>query len=112
MFTNPEWVSFHVDFEGQLTAYNHHPKGHKQQLEVIQFTGLHDVNGVEIYKGDIVSVPGVGNVEVKICPHYGVVYCFPVSKGNYEIPYVDCVAENDFPTIIGNIYQNPELLKE
>ena len=74
----------------------------------VQFTGLLDANGVEVYEGDIVSVPGLGNCEVRISPYFGVVYA---GSDGYEAPHSDCAAENDFPTIIGNIYQNPELLK-
>ncbi len=75
---------------------------------VMQFTGLTDINGVEIYEGDIVLVPGEGNCEVKISAYYGVVYS---DIFGYERPHADCAAELDYPTIIGNIYQNPELLK-
>ena len=27
-----------------------------------------------------------------------------------EVPYIDCAAEGDFPTLIGNIHENPELI--
>ena len=77
-------------------------------LLIMQFTGLTDIYGAEIYEGDIVSVPGTGNCEVKISCYYGVVY---IDSDGYDFPHADCVSEQDYPTIIGNIHQNPELLK-
>lgn len=77
-------------------------------LVVMQFTGLTDINGFEIYEGDIVSVDGSGACEVKICSYWGVVY---VDSDGYDRQHADCVSEQDYPTIIGNIHQNPELLK-
>lgn len=108
MHTSPKWVEFKFDGEGKLKAVNYHLNGSEQILPVMQFTGLHDVNGVEICEGDIVTVPGIGNAVISICPLYGVCY---VKNGN-EIPYIDCAAELDYPTIISNIHQKPELLKE
>ena len=102
MFTNPEWVSFRVDFSGELKASNYHPNGDEQRLAVMQFTGLLDVNGVEIYEGDILECEEHFYYEIswhnKHC-------CWWVSDvgGLDELP--------PSAKVIGNIYQNPELLK-
>ena len=85
---------------------------YSKTASIMQFTGLHDVNGVEIYEGDIVSVSGIGNAEIKICQCYGVCYKVSGKHGYTELPYIDCAAENDYPTIIGNIHQNPELFNQ
>lgn len=104
-----DWVIFTSRL--QTLQEKHHPFDNpyfQQQFNVMQFTGLLDANGVEIYEGDLVSVPGIGVAEVEICPNYGVVFA---DSDGFNNPHIDCVAEDDYPTVIGNIHQNPELLK-
>lgn len=73
----------------------------------MQHTGLHDKNGKEIYEGDIVRIDGCsGLVEV----FFGGV-SFRI-KGNFEGSYILDPLRIDKYEVIGNIYENPGLLKE
>ena len=74
---------------------------------LMQYTGLEDKNGVEIYEGDICLVEGLGNCEVDICKFYGAVF----KQDGFDYPVIDGIAEGDSFEVIGNIYESPELLE-
>lgn len=79
-------------------------------IELMQYTGLKDKNGKEIYEGDILSN---GNDEKP----YKVVFengSFRAEfKGDFEeysFDLIDVVAQGC--EVVGNIYENPELINE
>ena len=104
------------DFEGTLYEP---PSSELYDIEIIpetigQYTGLTDKNGKRVFEGDIISirfeedVVYYENAEVYFdTEHYGwhVRYSDYESFGLWE--YDDCDI-----TVIGNIHDNPELLKE
>lgn len=94
---------------------------------VMQFTGLTDCNGVDIYEGDIVEYKpyyNLGHFEDKLI---GVVHWGEIGDSDgwshgkhYEFAVggdsLADVADSDYPNeayckVIGNIHQNPELLE-
>lgn len=85
---------------------------------LMQFTGLCDKNGTEIYEGDIVTdiyINGeyyTGNHEVVFI---GSSFCIRIKRGiNIRHDYEPCLDETwlEMIEVIGNKYENPELIKE
>ena len=87
------------------------------QVELMQYTGLKDKNGKEIYEGDIVKDKGDGHP-------YQVIFCY----GSFDINWPHCcnhcakgdashgslyeyLAFGEGAEVIGNIYENPGLLE-
>ena len=73
-----------------------------------QNAGLHDKNGQEIYEGDIIPYPLIGNLSIAF--HCGA-FCIK-GKGatpNYTSLMIS-VLEADIE-VIGNIWEHPDLLK-
>ncbi len=75
---------------------------------VCQFTGLRDNNGQEIYEGDILGFPKDNYfLPETIIFREG---CF-IAKDDC-IDTAMCEIDTDYRIIIGNIYDNPELVKK
>jgi len=70
-------------------------------IDLMQYTGLKDKNGKEIYEGDIIRVYDGENTEV-----YYDDGCFLVLGFRADELYL----HEDTCEVVGNIYENPELL--
>jgi hypothetical protein len=86
------------------------------RYELMQFTGLTDKNGKEIYEGDVVKVTDLNAEETKniVIEYKRGGYCIEWDGRFYDSSDVTLIAwamEDEFEfEVIGNIYENPELL--
>lgn len=81
--------------------------------KVMQFTGLKDKNGKEIYEGDILASEGrvIGHIKGGVRGYcYDVVYANPTGDKRWSL-YASVTTDYEGRVeVIGNIYENPELL--
>ena len=110
-FENDVCVNFSPDVEYEKFEW--------QDIVLMQYTGLKDKNGKEIYEEDILlmpfkkqlvrsSKPGKKNfnVAIEFFPENGWLFQWPKNMGEYQYA---CGYKNS--EVIGNIYENPEILK-
>lgn len=85
-----------------------------RKFVIMQCTGLKDKNGKLVYEGDILG--GIyGNLDIFYCPQcmqfelhakgYGCMAC------NGDIHWYEVVEDNNKLEVIGNIYENADLLE-
>lgn len=83
---------------------------YKKDLKIMQYSGLKDKNNKEIYEGDILS-NGNNEKPYKVIFENGSFRAeFEEDFEEYSFDLIDVVAQGC--EVVGNIYENPELLGE
>lgn len=122
----PKFRAWYTPFGGSVKQFNKMKHGSAGSLlthaemspddyKIMQSTGLKDKNGVEIFEGDIVKWGDtLGGEEkpirvavVKINPDIQ----FDSNVGIFQYGQFAYKNTEKFLTILGNIYENPELLE-
>ena len=98
-----EFVPSHKSFNGK-PGYNINIHLGITQENLMQFTGLKDKDGKEIYEGDILER---SDKQRDIVIFDGGSFCVKHDKGG-----MDFIAYNNYFEVIGNIWENPGLLKD
>lgn len=97
------------------------------ECQVMQWSGMQDKNNKDIYEGDIISLVNDVNETVFVVCKYGIArrqifentvdipcFYFELPCGKKSFPIVENYAgkhDLELFEVVGNIYQNPELLK-
>lgn len=106
-----EVKSIHLGTKKIMYGYSHGKQSYGNRVcsfnecELMEFTGLTDKNGKNIFENDIVIID---NEYVDEVIYSSGCFCMARQWFNYEFTYQrpECIE------VIGNKYDNPELLKE
>ena len=109
-----KWWSWQELMESDLNTIFRHP----ERYHLMQYTGLKDKNGVKIFEGDVLKVINPNDEEDNLCVVKWDNLCggYPYEPwggfGNFDVSTVGWAMTMEFTfEIIGNIYDNPDLLE-
>jgi len=112
-------AGFYSDDGGKSGLWEHEVRLSDDRIILMQFTGLLDKNGKEIYEGDIVRgngrpsdcviVPMLGGLSVLNIHNFGQEHNELIALPTNDAQTASWLRESE---ILGNLYENPELLKE
>lgn len=86
------------------------------QVNLMQFTGLYDKNGKEIWEGDVIEENNNANRYMKAIVKFG---SFELEDGGFTGFYLDSTefgisslstGDQEYIEVIGNVFENPELV--
>lgn len=111
-------VNYHSYYNKGLmpSIYRYDSKWEDGEYVLMQFTGLKDHLGRDIYEGDIIQTYDPIKLERgEECDYRGVVTYYE-SKGYYVLEdakgnFIEMLCRVEQPEIIGNWFNNPELLE-
>ncbi|MCX6145684.1 MAG: YopX family protein [Candidatus Kapabacteria bacterium] len=111
-----EWEDFiQYELDQMAIVGNDYRIFNDSEFILMQYTGLKDKNGVEIYEGDILTLINPFTGEIAHGYTY-VVFSFEYIGGwvltSNGKDTLTIGTRTDHIEVIGNIYQNPELLEE
>lgn len=118
---NKCWATdFTLSLEGELLCDGGTTLFIKENFEILQWTGLQDIKAKDIYIYDVVRVHGNIWLDDKNYNSYDAVILYAAELGKllvsserwqYSEDYDDILMANGALEVIGNIYENPELLQ-
>ncbi|EAH7623815.1 hypothetical protein EOT27_04755 [Campylobacter jejuni] len=111
IIANYEQCEFYIDYP--FNDRNNEYYDNEESLSIELFTGLYDKKGKKVYENDIVKVKSLYDYFLaKISIHKEGTFYFEGKNGDY-IGSLIYLVEDEGYTIetIGNIHENPELLK-
>ena len=83
----------------------------KDEIELMQFTGIKDKNSKEIYEGDILRSGNKEGVSFVVWGLDGWRFNSWMPESMDLYPHVNITRGREIAEVIGNIYENPELIK-
>jgi hypothetical protein len=110
-------ASHYYSIHGQcFDTWDSYYRGYGDDWEIQQYTGLKDKNGKDVYEGDVVEVT-CKNGKLIYPVNFGVIEG-PMGTGLSQCFYYGAdtakfvFSEKESVEVIGNIHENPELLKK
>ena len=108
-----EFITLLVTSKGVFRLNPHHQEPlwslcEKERFELMEYTGLKDKNGREIYEGDFIqNDSAIG--EVEWVQEHCAFMAFTRNPSFYR--HLESDGQLNLTEVIGNIYENPELLE-
>jgi uncharacterized phage protein (TIGR01671 family) len=100
------WDLGDASYEWEVDGAKYHPTIKEKNDVLMQYTGLKDKNGKEIYENDILKAHGIVKWNDKEYRWSAIDLSWNDKREWHDLDYLTSPFE-----IIGNIYENPELLK-
>ena len=105
---SPDYMKYDPNFIGDINeTFNHNLESNGTKITYMQYTGVNDKNGKEIYEGDIIKY------RLELDDHFQyLLVTFNADKAAFCAGSNSWKAVSRHGEVIGNKFENPELLEK